>query len=856
VDQPRLMKVQEKQVVGERPRVKGKFIFLGYEKLYIRGVTYGPFRPEEGSDENYKPEVVERDFVEMMANGLNAVRTYTVPPRWLLDAAQRHGLRVMVGLPWEQHVAFLDDRERTRSIEQRVHAGVAACAGHPAVLCYAIGNEIPAPIVRWYGHSRIERFLKQLYRAAKAEDPGGLFTYVNYPSTEYLQLPFLDLVTFSVYLEERERLEAYLARLHNLADDRPVVMAEIGLDSRRNGEDVQAYALDWQVRTTFAAGCAGAFVFAWTDEWHRGGYDIDDWDFGLTRRDRQPKPALAVVREAFAEVPFPPDMPWPRISVVVCSHNGERTIQDCLEGLLELEYPDHEVIVVDDGSSDATAAIVSGHPVRFISTANNGLSSARNAGMEAATGEIVAYLDDDARPDPDWLTHLAAVFMNTEHAGVGGPNISPPGDGPIADCVAKSPGNPVHILLSDREAEHIPGCNMAFRKDCLQAIGGFDPMFRVAGDDVDACWRLHERGWTLGFSPAALVWHHRRNSIRAYWRQQLSYGKAEALLERKWPKKYNAAGHVSWAGRIYDEGLVRTLARRRVRVYHGVWGGAPFQYLYEPAPGGLFAIAAMPEWYLAIFGLGTLSALGLLWAPLLLGVPLLILAVCLSLAQAGLNAARATFRESTRRSTLSSRLYRLKLRGLTAFLHLLQPLARLWSRMRHGLVPWRHGPRDLAPPWPRTIVTWSERWQAPEQWLIPIEAALRTSHVAVRRGGEYDRWDLEVRRGMLGAIRLRMLVEEHGAGRQLLRFRVWPSFSLNVPVLAVLLLISLCLGAALSGAWVACAILGGGAVLSAAAVLYSHAAVAAVAHRVLREMNDTPGIQTGAAEPWWRGGVR
>jgi beta-galactosidase/beta-glucuronidase len=142
------MKVQDKRATDERPHVQGKFLFLGDEKLYIRGVTYGPFRPEEGSDETYKPEVVERDFAAMAANGLNAVRTYTVPPLWLLDAAQRHGLRAMVGLPWEQHVAFLDDGERARSIEQRVRAGVAACAGHPAVMCYAIGNEIPAPIVR------------------------------------------------------------------------------------------------------------------------------------------------------------------------------------------------------------------------------------------------------------------------------------------------------------------------------------------------------------------------------------------------------------------------------------------------------------------------------------------------------------------------------------------------------------------------------------------------------------------------------------------------------------------------------------------------------------------------------------
>ena len=524
---------------GVRPHVQGKFIFAGNEKVYVRGVTYGTFCPDEDGNERHAPEVVERDFAQMAANGLNAIRTYTVPPRWLLDAAQRHNLRVMVGLPWEQHVAFLDNKKRARSIEERVGNGVRACAGHPAVLCYAIGNEIPAPIVRWYGHRRVERYLERLYRTAKAADPDGLVTYVNYPTTEYLQLPFVDLVCFNVYLEEQKRLEAYLARLHNIAGDCPLILAEIGLDSRRHGQNAQAHALDWQVRTAFAAGCAGAFVFAWTDEWYRGGYEIEDWDFGLTGRDRQPKLALTAVRKAFAEVPFPPDLPSPRISVVVCSYNGQRTIRDCLEGLRKVEYPNFEVIVVNDGSTDTTATIAHENGFRVISTENCGLSHARSVGMEAATGEIVAYIDDDARPDPHWLAYLAATFLSTEHAGVGGPNIAPPGDGPIAECVANAPGNPVHILLSDQEAEHIPGCNMAFRKTCLQAIGGFDPQFHIAGDDVDACWRLQQCGWTLGFSPAAMVWHHRRNSVQAYLKQQKNYGKAEALLERKWPEKYN-----------------------------------------------------------------------------------------------------------------------------------------------------------------------------------------------------------------------------------------------------------------------------------------------------------------------------
>src|SRR5207244_12111334 len=131
-----------------------------------------------------------------------------------------------------------------------------------------------------------------------------------------------------------------------------------------------------------------------------GGYAIEEWAFRRTERDRRPTLALGAMRNAFAEVPFPPDLPWPRVSVVVCSYNGARTIGDCLEGLLHLEYPDFEVIVIDDGSTDSTAAIAAEYGVRLISTENRGLSHARNIGMEADTGEIVAYLAADACPEP------------------------------------------------------------------------------------------------------------------------------------------------------------------------------------------------------------------------------------------------------------------------------------------------------------------------------------------------------------------------------------------------------------------------------------------------------------------------
>ena len=103
-----------------------------------------------------------------------------------------------------------------------------------------------------------------------------------------------------------------------------------------------------------------------------------------------------------------------------------QTIDETLTALSRLNYPDYEVIVVDDGSTDMTAAIARKHGIRLIQTENKGLSNARNLGMEAATGEIVAYIDDDAYPDPDWLKFLAASFMTTDHAGIGGPNLAPP----------------------------------------------------------------------------------------------------------------------------------------------------------------------------------------------------------------------------------------------------------------------------------------------------------------------------------------------------------------------------------------------------------------------------------------------
>ena len=815
------------RAVPARPDVAGKFFRVGDRRLYPSGVTYGTFAPDSTGSDYPDPDVVRADFEQMARNGMNAVRLYTVPPRWLLDAAERAGLYVLVGLPWEQHVAFLDESDRARWIEERVRDGVRRCAGHPALLGFAVGNEIPASIVRWHGRRKVERFIHRLYRAVKDEDPEALVTYVNYPTTEYLQLPFLDFVCFNVYLETQPALEAYLARLQNIAGDRPLVMAEIGLDSRRNGEAVQATTLGWQLSTTFAAGCAGAFVFAWTDQWHRGGHDIDEWDFGLVRRDREPKEALRVVGGTFAGAPTGDGRAtWPRITVVVCSYNGARWIAGCLEALERVEYPDFEVVVVDDGSTDATGEIAAGYRCRVITTENGGLSAARNVGLRAATGEIVAYVDDDARPDPQWLKHLAHSFMTTSYAAVGGPNIPPPGDKAVPACVANAPGGPVHVLLSDTEAEHLPGCNMAVRRASLEAIGGFDPRFRVAGDDVDVCWRLQGQGEKLGFSPGAMVWHHRRDTVRGYLRQQHEYGKAEGMLERKWPERYNRAGHLTWGGRVYG-GPVAGLPRKS-KVGYGTWGAQLFQSLYQPAPTLLRSLPLTPEWHLVTAALSVVCLLGLLWTPLLAALPVFLLAAGAPLVSSAAAGARASFD-----STSTSRPQRLWMRGLTALLHLTQPVVRLAGRLKVGLSPWRRrGIGSFSMPRRQIRTAWTERWHSGDDRLRRVEHRLRARGAVVGRGGDFDRWDLHIRGGLLGAARLQLAVEEHGGGHQLARYRIYPNWS-RVGVVLVALFLALATAAALDGAGQVSIILAlSGALLALAMVRDAAASTGALRHAV------------------------
>jgi GT2 family glycosyltransferase len=764
------------KVATPRASVDGTMLVRGGRRFRVQGVTYGPFAPNGAGEQFPAVERVRKDFAHMRAMSVNSIRTYHLPPEWFLRLADAEEIAVFIDIPWAKHTCFLESDHARREARQAVRLAAERGRSHPCVLAYSIGNEIAPTVVRWHGARRIECFLAELRDVAKQVDADGLVTYANYPPTEYLELPFIDFATFNVYLHDPEPFRRYLFRLQILLGDKPLLLGELGMDTLRHGEVHQADFLAGHLREAMLMGLAGAFVFSWTDDWFTGGHRIEDWAFGITHADRSPKASCHALCEVFEATPAELLGEAPRVSVVVCTYNGGRTLAQCLESLLVLEYPNYEIIVVDDGSTDGTREILSGlSAVRAIHQPNRGLSEARNVGLRAATGSIVAYTDSDCFADPHWLAHLVHSFQRSDATAVGGPNLTPE-DGRLAACVAASPGQPTHVLESDQVAEHIPGCNMAFRRDALLAIKGFDPFYRKAGDDVDVCWRLQQAGYWITFAPGAFVWHHRRQNPRAYLRQQAGYGEAEALLRFKHPDRFNGRGEGKWRGVPYGASL-RGLRLWGSIIYRGTFGTGLFQCLYQPGPAHWVMLPGTLEWHLATAGV---ALAGVSWpAAWAIAAGMLLL----SLGVAALQASQAR---------LAPQYDGWKSRLLVTWLCYAQPLVRSWWRYRTRFfayrVPPAPGPREgkgrerLPLSGKRTMGYWSEDGVGRLQLLGCVVAYLNDHRWGKTLDSGWSDWDLEIYCHPWTVVRVCTAEEEHGGHRHLVRvrYRLRPSGHLNL----------------------------------------------------------------------------
>jgi O-antigen biosynthesis protein len=683
-------------------RVSGKIFIVGGRHFDIRGVTYGTFLPRADGQPFLPASDVQRDFASIRERGLNAVRTYHVPPPDVLEAAEAAGLRLLVGLEYRDWRLLEPGRRSRRAIRdagrRAVDEALEACRDHRgAILGISVGNEIPTDVVRLHGISAVQDQLSGLVRHLHDGDPSLLATYVSFPTTEYLDVEGSDFLALNVFLERPGELARYVAHLHVLADDRPVVISELGLAEAVHGVERQAEFLHAQLAEVDVSGAAGAFVFSWTDEWAVAGQPVDDWRFGLTSKHRQPKPALDVVEQWARRDVRALRSDWPALSVVVCAYNEERYLGDCLESLLHLDYPNLDVVICDDGSTDRTLEIASRYPFRIQALEHKGLSAARNAGLEVARGDLIAYLDADAACDPDWPYHLALSFESGVDA-TGGPNLPVPSAGFAERVVAYSPGGPMQVLITDDRAEHVVGANMAFRRTTLRDLGGFDVAYTSAGDDVDICWRLLDAGHEIGFAHAAQVWHHRRDSLGRYLRQQRGYGRSERMVSGRHRERFNRLGQARWAGFLYSSPRLRWPLLRPV-LYHGYLGMAPFQRVsrWRAEAAIQFGSALMPL-LVPVAILGVILGFVSTWALL---IPAL--AVAAVAGYAGLAAA------AIRPHHQEPHPYRLRL--LAGAMHAIQPFVRAWGRITtRPLDPYRGAPIPGPATGRRECWTWSANW--------------------------------------------------------------------------------------------------------------------------------------------------
>lgn len=235
--------------------------------------------------------------------------------------------------------------------------------------------------------------------------------------------------------------------------------------------------------------------------------------------------------------------PQPRVSVVIAARNAGLTIGKCLTALQGQKYPPYEILVMDDESSDDTGGIARAFDgVRVIDLKWGGAARARNVGVRAARGEIVAFTDADCVPHPDWLRELVRCFEDPDAAGAGGDQVSPADETPFGRRVQdffKTIGFMTDYIPSGassggiRETRHNPSCNSAYRKSVFEAVGGFSED-QFPGEDFELDLKLRRLGHKLVYNPAAVVGHYRPGSLSALASMMRRYGAGERRLVRKY----------------------------------------------------------------------------------------------------------------------------------------------------------------------------------------------------------------------------------------------------------------------------------------------------------------------------------
>ena len=234
-----------------------------------------------------------------------------------------------------------------------------------------------------------------------------------------------------------------------------------------------------------------------------------------------------------------------RCSVVIPARNAERVLDECLAALEPTSQglAPHEVIVVDDGSSDGTAAVASARGARVIRLSGLGPAAARNAGARVASGELLVFFDADCRPEPGCLRALAAPFVDPAVAGARG-GYSNGQRAVVARFTQLEMEEKQARLAASRQVAVMDTACAAYRRSAFLAYGGFDERFPATSvEDVDLSFRMAARGERLVYAPGALVRHRHPEQVGTYLWRKLRFGYYRARLYRRHPGRVREDGY-------------------------------------------------------------------------------------------------------------------------------------------------------------------------------------------------------------------------------------------------------------------------------------------------------------------------
>ena len=228
----------------------------------------------------------------------------------------------------------------------------------------------------------------------------------------------------------------------------------------------------------------------------------------------------------------------PKVSVIIPLKADNAYIRETLDHLRRVDYPDFEVLVLPDEPVDW------GDGVRVVPTGPVGPAAKRDLALDHATGDILAFLDDDAYPTRDWLAYAVRHFDDPSVAAVGGPAVTPEPDSPMQKASGHvyasllGGGNYAYryVAQSPREVDDYPTCNLLVRRVDFEAVGGFDTRF-WPGEDTKLCLDLTQRlGKKIVYAPGAVVYHHRRALFGPHLRQVRSYALHRGYFAKRFPE--------------------------------------------------------------------------------------------------------------------------------------------------------------------------------------------------------------------------------------------------------------------------------------------------------------------------------